>query len=132
MRRRRRHVSITVNALPTWDASDQLLTEGDELLDDLRTWHPDTIREPLTILGEPSIIEWDAPTPSRRRSSGLPAPIHQPWQRVGNNPVGRFTAPDTVSVCVRRKTRREVLFASGRGGRNKRKRHYNQNSKVRC
>ena len=41
--------------------------------------------------------------------------------------------PKHAVVCVRRKIRREVLFASGHGGgRHKRKYNRSQNSKIRC
>lgn len=45
----------------------------------------------------------------------------------------QFDVPARVMVCVRRKVRREVMFAIGRGGGgNTRRRRRNQESNVKC
>lgn len=46
----------------------------------------------------------------------------------------KFTAPDQVAVCVRRKERREIIFASGNGGarRHRKKPKRNYFSDIRC
>lgn len=48
--------------------------------------------------------------------------------------VFRFNAPQKVAVCVRRKTRREVLFALKRTGKGSRRRRRRRNyySEVSC
>lgn len=43
-----------------------------------------------------------------------------------------FADPRRVLICIRRKTRREVLMALGGGGGGKRKPRRNQHSDVRC
>lgn len=44
---------------------------------------------------------------------------------VGRQMLDTSTLPRTAAVCVRRQTRREVLFASGRGG----KKHHNRTAR---
>lgn len=60
-----------------------------------------------------------------------PAPMLKAVGR-GQPPVGiGWSAPDRVAVCVRRKERREVLFAKNRtNGRGSKRRNYW--SKVKC
>lgn len=49
------------------------------------------------------------------------------------SPKLRFDAPAETLVCIRRGTRREVLFAKKKTGRGaKSKKHFNVYSKVRC
>lgn len=45
-----------------------------------------------------------------------------------------FTIPKSVAICVRRKERREVLFATGRGGSRKinQNKKRNEHSNIRC
>lgn len=46
-----------------------------------------------------------------------------------------FINPKKVPVCQRRKKRREVLFSlqkAGKGKGSRRKRHYNDDSKIKC
>lgn len=47
-----------------------------------------------------------------------------------------FRQPKTLSICVRRSIRRQVMFASGRGGTRglgrKKKRRVNEDSKISC
>lgn len=54
-------------------------------------------------------------------------------QSRSRSPKLRFDAPAETLVCIRRHTRKEVLFAkkkTGRGGKSKK--HFNAYSKVRC
>jgi len=44
----------------------------------------------------------------------------------------RFNVAGQVAICVRRKTRREVLFAKKRGGGGNRKPRWNEWSDVKC
>lgn len=58
-----------------------------------------------------------------------PAVTYSSWASM----VPRFELPKQVVVCVRRKTRREVLFARGGAGRRKmRKPHLSPDSNVQC
>lgn len=107
-------------------------------IEDRRTWHPDRYRPAamlsrprhrLTILGAPGAKRprYDAKRTSYlpdypRRASAVPTKVH-------------FKGAPSVLICIRRKQRREVLFA--RGGpagppRPFRKPRWNQYSKIAC
>jgi len=58
-----------------------------------------------------------------------------PARRTGRLPIGvTFHNPNKVLVCVRRKSRREVLFALGQTGKGSAlgKRRRNQYSEIQC
>lgn len=80
---------------------------------DLRVYHPNAQNRP-------------APTPVRSANRIV----------TGQNLIAtRFNLPNLVGICVRRKLRREVLFALNRqtrGGRGGGRRHRNRFSKVHC
>lgn len=98
-------------------------------LDDRRTFHPDGFFRPAvsSVRGDRSVVE---------RQFGPQFIGH----RINNNtkPSRSFYAfgfkvPERVAVCVRRKSRREVLFAkrhTGRGARSRKR--FNYWSDVRC
>lgn len=69
------------------------------LLEDRRTFHPDPIRPPRSFLNSDVRL-----VASRARARRL-APSS--WQPAGV----RFAVPARVWMCVRRKRRREVIFA---------------------
>lgn len=54
--------------------------------------------------------------------------------RLETSPFLGFQNADKVIVCVRRKTRRQVLFAKNKAGSGKRQKspRYNSNSNIRC
>lgn len=59
-----------------------------------------------------------------RTVSGIPAstqisPLHTPLRKARE----RFTTPKTVTVCIRRKQRKEVLHAIGKSGKNRGRRY---------
>lgn len=91
-----------------------------ELVEDRRSYHPLGMFRPARSFG------------------GLPSPVvikKAPKARPGRFlPFGlSFAQPDKVALCVRRKTRREVLFAKGKGGGGRRRRpRKNWFSKVSC
>lgn len=70
--------------------------------------------------------------PNRRRAGGsLPSSVVV--DKPGRKPGVSFVAPKAVLVCVRRKQRREVLFAgrkTGKGARSPKRR--NEWSNVKC
>lgn len=84
-------------------------------LDDGREWHPEGKFRPAAAVD---------------RADRAIVDVQRPYSRT----VVGFANPNGVAVCVRRKTRREVLFAfnkaRGRGG-SARKR-YTRNSSVKC
>ena len=64
-----------------------------------------------------------------------PAERARPRRKSGVSPFFVFKGPKGVMVCVRRKERREVLFAGGRAGKGIRvraRRRRNEYSDVRC
>ena len=59
--------------------------------------------------------------------------VSQPTHTRTKLPSGiRFADPHKVSLCVKRKTRREVIMAKGRGGGAHRRPRRNQWSEVKC
>lgn len=113
---------------------------------DLRIYHP--YREllgPLELRGvvQPvrSIDDLDArgarvffsgstrQSPSYRtdRFGNVRSPGYSPQKSIAV-----FQEPRRVPVCVRRKERREVLFAKGKSGRGYRKPRWNERSYMRC
>lgn len=95
-------------------------------IEDGRYWHPDPIR--------------NARTPRQWVSRfNLAKPVRRSTQRVDRRAIA-FADPQSLSfrnnkhvvVCVRRKQRREVLFAKGRGGGGKKRGRRNYWSNVRC
>lgn len=84
---------------------------------DDRIWTPDPLRPMRSIRGQPSRLA--APRRSRQRG----------WT-VSLARLGFANALHTM-VCVRRKRRRQVLFAKGRSGRSRRGRR-NRYSNIWC
>lgn len=98
-----------------------------DLFDDRRQWHPDSpYQAPMSLLGPLPAVVIEAPArPGRRpRGSASGSPYRYPV----------FSTPSKVAVCVRRKDRREVLFAKKRTGKGSRsfRRRRNYQSDVRC
>lgn len=79
---------------------------------DLRRFHPDPITRPIS---EPRIA-----SKLKVPSNGAVSVSGSSRTAVGNRRAGTlphqvaFSQPKQVSVCIRRKTRREVLFAKNR------------------
>lgn len=112
------------------------------LIEDRRLYHPDGPERPvLSFDGRPSSFTLE---PELNRNVGrlrkartnstkarlifqAPQTVMEPVLR-GRGPVDADTA-----VCVRRKSRREVLFAKGKGGsRHRRRVRRNRNSDIGC
>lgn len=97
---------------------------------DLRTYHPDPITRPIAEPRSASRL-----VPSKGAVSvGGPSRTAVGNSRTGTLPHRlQFAAPKQVAVCIRRKTRRQVLFAKNRyrkGSYSKRK--HSQWSSVTC
>lgn len=84
---------------------------------DLRTFHPEGRSRPFTAIRPP------------RSSSNIITS-----KPIGVRKVSRLTFrfPQNVSVCVRRKTRREVLMALGKGGGRHSPPRLTDRSKISC
>ena len=65
---------------------------------------------------------------------GLPARINTSIRKGNLYASKYFTLPEHIAPCVRRKTRKEVLFAYGYGGRklNTRRVRRNSTSQIKC
>lgn len=89
-------------------------------LSDGRLWHPSRARPNLTVFSSRARL-----APSMRTSEKRPAFF---------SPVISFARPQTVITCVRRKQRREILFARKRtgAGSKARFRHRNIWSSISC
>lgn len=137
--KRRRDVSTVANSPYRSGLPDREFT----LLPDF--FH--SVRAPLTEVADrrlwsPEPILDDLPRTPRQVSSIGPAqPVRKQARRAKRSslstamwarPVMAFNTPELVSVCVRRKRRREVLLALGKGGGGKRRGRRNVFSKVRC
>lgn len=95
--------------------------------EDHRRFHPNGPNRRLRLLSGRPIL----PTPviggySRPKHSGRPR-LFDPF-RVN------FVVPRTAVICVRRQIRKEVMFATGRGGsrRPQKRPHLNSNSSIIC
>ena len=61
-------------------------------------------------------------------------PVKSPLKKVYNPLVQTLINKDVIksAICAKRKIRREVLFATGKGGGNHRPPRYTLESKIRC
>lgn len=85
-------------------------------LEDRREFHP--------------AIRWLRPARALRRDAARVVERHGGTQ--ARRAVFGFNVPNLVSICVRRKVRREVLLAMGRGGGGKRRPRRNSWSDIVC
>lgn len=104
-------------------------------LDDGRYWHPDPEHGALTVGGRyANVVVHSRPLVARSKTAsswiggrGVPVGVQVP--------VGvRFESPYKVLTCVRRKIRREVIFARDKAGRGVKRRQPRRNwrSNVVC
>lgn len=112
------------NPHSTWSSS--FLTE----VEDRRTWHPEAaFRPPLLFSGNAARFDRLVD----RRSS--PLQVRRGLRvRSQTKAVRAFDDPGYVALCVRRKKRREVIFAKRKAGKGSRRRHRRRNyfSEIRC
>lgn len=100
-----------------------------DLAEDRRQWHPDGFNRSLrTVFGQPS-VSYRVPSLTQRYRP-FTTFRSQMWTLPAK--VG-FKEPNKVAVCVRRKQRREVLFAKHKTGRSGQKRpRWNWFSRITC
>lgn len=92
------------------------------LIIDRREYHPDGLFRPAASLNRSSrAIVYKAPK----------TPVGN-YKFKGFSPTTTFREPSKVDVCQKRKTRREVLFAKGKGGGRVRKGKRNYLSNFHC
>lgn len=93
------------------------------LLEDRRAWHPDgRYRAPAAV---PKAAARMIAKPARSFGGNYK------FGAYGSPSVG-FSRPSGVAICGKRKTRREVIFASGHSGSGNRKGKRNYTSKFHC
>jgi len=88
------------------------------VVQDRRTWFPSLFR-PAASLGRRADTKLIVPSTSVGSVSRLPDKV-------------AFDVPRRVLICVRRKVRKEVIHALGKGGGGNRKPRRNEFSDVRC
>lgn len=93
-------------------------------VEDRREWHPDPY--PPAREFRRSKARLDMAQPKRRSTSLRRSTLPLKAERLS------FVQPAQVPICVRRKQRREVLLALGRGGGRHRPPRRNRWSNVRC
>lgn len=88
-------------------------------IDDARTWRPDE-----RSIGRPAVTVGGSIAPVRTNKARTAAVPHRL----------QYESPFRVITCLRRKLRREVIFAVGHGGRKGRKKDHrrNERSNVEC
>lgn len=94
------------------------------LYEDRRTYHPSAF-PPVGVIDNRA---------ARRLVERLPVRPVSPYRDPFPSLRLGFAVPQRVALCVRRKTRREVIFAKGlrRAGSGARTRRRNEHSDVRC
>lgn len=97
-------------------------------VEDRRTFHPEgpQLRPFLMDNGVPATLTSEVNSNVKRKGKNNQSSVFSLNRQTKSRLV--FAAPDRTLVCVRRNTRREVLFAKGRGGAGgKRRRHVRRN-----
>lgn len=103
-------------------------------MSDDRTWHPDR-RRPLRTVSGTRILPLSPSPMARAKLAGSRQNTTSNATRdmAGLSPFLSFRAPKKVVLCVRRKQRREVMFAVGGAGTRKMRRPTRTFwSEVRC
>lgn len=95
-------------------------------VEDLRSWHPDPAQGALTIGGRFARVVVHKRPLVARANTLFSARAYPVGFQV---PVGvRFESPLKVVTCLRRKIRREVIFAKKKAGFGARRRHHSRRS----
>lgn len=148
--------NVDATDLSVLDVSDPLDPFDGLDVEDRRFFAPDPWDNALSTSGIISEIDYDlAPVSYRtpgRRLLNLPG-YRQPQKKLRRAKIRRgrdgrpmrstrsnsawsnrygFVTPRSVAICIRRKVRRSVLLAAGRGGAHHTKRKRNSYSEVRC
>lgn len=97
--------SLPITTLGTFRTFQRLATPSVSRLrvyEDRRLWHPDGLARPARSFDRATTLKMGPAKPSR------------PWQLPS---AVNFTAPSRVVLCVRRKIRKQVMFAKHKAGR---------------
>lgn len=96
------------------------------LIDDRRTYHPDPARLPKMITGAPVSFK------VRKKPTTYQKSLKKNWQSYVPNLIS-FAENKNVLICIRRKKRKEVLFAKKKTGMRGQKRpRFNSYSSIHC
>lgn len=118
--RRSRDTSVVANQV--W-----LRSPSSVPLSDLRQFFlPQALDPWLDLSGVPARVYERSRTAQRSGYRGSRSPAFSSYV------VHAFRAPARVAVCVRRRQRREVLLAKGRGGRGFKKPRWKERSHISC
>lgn len=102
-------------------------------IEDRRFWYPEPLLEPARAVSR--VADSFVTTVGRPASRGRGRPFSlKKYLDAIPQDIFRFEKPENVAICIRRKERREVLFANrkrGKGSR-QRKRRRNEYSDVSC
>lgn len=127
-RRRRQREGLDAVFSPT-PLTDRLIKPSTEPfgslreIEDRRSFHPDP-----SPFGPPARSVWGHPVqPVVQKRPPPGRPYRSPFHKLS------FAVPKETAICVRRETRREVLFAKKRaGGGSRKKPHRNFYSSISC
>lgn len=97
-------------------------------VEDRREWHPD----PVAPLRSPRRWRHRLTLPQVVISPARPARFGVSATKTYSPTLPAFHAPKTLALCVRRKQRREVIFAKGKGGGKHRRPRRNKWSNYSC
>lgn len=138
--RRRRYYNHHAQRV-TPDNANRRLLQNDiwsrdmRLVEDRRLWHPDPVRPALNTLGVRHRLMREALSKTYRsayaQKFATPKLYTNQWRSI-SGPIA-FTDRNTL-VCVRRRSRREVLFAKRKTGKGARRtfRHRNYFTSIKC
>lgn len=115
--------------LDTIDRSTSVRSTLSEV-EDRRTYHPAGISRPAR-----SSRRFTVPIAIQVGDGTSPRSQNSPLRRgvFSSSPIQAFKYPRSVAICVRRKSRREVIHAMGfAGGKTTKLRRRNSNSDIRC
>lgn len=134
--RRLRDVDTTVH-LPTFRRGPDLSPFEDrrfwDPLGDFRPARTLNRRSAATIVEMPAALFSEAQRAGHLGGSSSSHPSRRGPSTFSSRSVFRFRVPEKVAICVRRKRRKEVLFAKRRTGKGSRSpKHRNYYSEVSC
>ena len=133
LRRRRRVTSVNSNdlSLPFSLSPSRSIVEPFSSplteVEDRRNWNPDGILSPARSISKP---RHRLKVADRKYNNDVFSNLRNVSQTKG---VITFQAPQKVAICIRRKIRKEVLFATNKGGKvGQRRPKRNSYSSISC
>lgn len=113
-----------------WTPLDEFTRQDILNLDDERTFHPETHRPFRSLRKESSRLTAEVRLPSKSQPAGPRVRGAHFFEPSG---VIKVAVPEELSMCERRRRRKEVMFAKRKAGKGGQKRpRWTENSKVNC